>query len=615
MSTNRALTIVGMIGVLGVAACGSSGGSATHDGGPGAVDGAPGQPDAAPVTADAAMANSTETIGPGGGTVASGGWTLTVPRHALDHDVSIGIADNAGTVSGAASPMVAISPADTRFALPVTLSYANAGGASNPALYWAQDGTNFEEVGEGTSVQIIRLGSGYIAESSGHRTIYGVAYGQYNHGSGFTNVGQRYSRFMVNAWVPNGNSYTQRAGSATDDGLIVIHDVPVGRVLLQVGGRYIDTSSSVIDLTVARLGRPDASPPGHYGNFMLDLGNIESFTGGEDFEMYSPDADTWYFGMLSNNPPGMPGEGATSVSGLTIPANSGYTSWGDPANLIDGSKGDKAAIIQLAARTTNDGYPFMTLAREANFGSFTESDGSNTHLNATMSEVAQHDVSVSLKGSQFAALNVGPGGYSGGQFYVSVQADPEDGYGFSSTPDSMVAGFGDGDANLSGASYGVPSIASGWSVFGQAVYYHTFGAGNTALYTSGVVVDSLDGFASNGVKPVLGAAQNVKIGGKDARSPMTGVGTNPSVTWDAPSLGEGGYVYLVWLFTVESGGLTNLGEFITSNHGIVIPSGLVTSGKTYILEIDTMQGFSVDGTTHVPARWAKTPYGTATFTP
>jgi hypothetical protein len=609
MGTKRAVSIIGIIGLLALgAACGSSSGGI-----PG-LDAAPGFPDAAPLPPgpDGAITGS-NVVGAGGGTVTSGAWTISIPRHALDHDVTIGIADNAGAVTGAASPMVQISPADTRFAIPATLTYS-ADGGSSPALFWAQDGSNFEEVGEGTSVQIVRLGSGYIAESTGHRTIYGVVYHQFNHGSSFTNVGRDFSRFAVNALIPSGSSYTVVAGAATNDGLIVIPGVPVGRAVIQVGGRYLDTSASVIDLTTATLGRPDASPPGTYGNFVMNLDNLESWTSGDDLELYSPDADTWYFGIMSNPPPGAPGDGATSVSGLTIAASAGHTSSGDPANLIDGSKGDHAAIVQLAARATNDGVPFLTLAREANFGSFTEADGSSTNLSAAMTEVAQHDVSVSMKGSQFAGLAVGPGQFSGGQFIVSVEADPDDGLGFTATPDSMIAQFSGDDLSLSGASYGVPSIASGWTVFGEAVYYHVFSAGPTALYTSGVVVDSLDSFASNGVRPPVSPVQNVKIGGKDASLPAIAVGTTPSVTWDAPASGDGG-VYLVWLFSVDSGGLTNLAEFVTANHGVAIPPGLIASGKTYIIEIDAMQGFSLDGLTHVPSRWAKTPYGTATFTP
>jgi hypothetical protein len=95
------------------------------------------------------------------------------------------------------------------------------------------------------------------------------------------------------------------------------------------------------------------------------------------------------------------------------------------------------------------------------------------------------------------------------------------------------------------------------------------------------------------ISPLLSAVRNVTVNGQDASltpsGTLSGVGTTPTVAWMWPTQGQVADLFVVIYELRQSGGFASLKESGSVNTGdtgansLQIPSGMLQSGKTYVL--------------------------------
>ncbi len=126
---------------LALVACDDGGGGG--GGGGGGAGGAGGDGGGAP---PGTGESKTQVIGAQGGDLSHEGLTLAVPAGALPADTEITVTSTADAPQGdfeRLSPVFRFEPDGLQFAAPVTVRIAFAGGAREPAVYWASAGQPF----------------------------------------------------------------------------------------------------------------------------------------------------------------------------------------------------------------------------------------------------------------------------------------------------------------------------------------------------------------------------------------------------------------------------------------------------------------------------------------
>jgi hypothetical protein len=203
-------------------------------------------------------------------------------------------------------------------------------------------------------------------------------------------------------------------------------------------------------------------------------------------------------------------------------------------------------------------------------------------------------------------------------------------FGFYTTsPDLMLYTPSDGTANVDATvSYGNPYATLGkpWDEYAIINYFFAvpvqLGTAAPHLEFVGYAANlSLGELPSGVVKPLISPVRNVRIAGKDLRSPQTGIGMSPSVQWDAPAIGRATqyFIALKSLTATSTGTVAaTVATFITKDRTLQIPSTYLASGATYILSMTAIDFGSVDRTTDLfgdglPVESASSI--TSTFTP
>jgi hypothetical protein len=300
-----------------------------------------------------------------------------------------------------------------------------------------------------------------------------------------------------------------------------------------------------------------------------------------------------------------PADGDTSIAGQTID----WMAQGVP--LVDKSKGDVAAMSQLVERTSGT-EAYSAIDRYGTAHGFTQTNGVASTLTVAMSAVSQTTLALHWRGAEFEALlaDVGAGATAvPGADGVFIDALPDaNQFGFYTTsPDLMLYTPTDETANVDPTvTFGNPYSSQGrpWDEYAIIEYFFAVPVqlGSAAPYSEFVGYDSnlsLAELHGGVVKPLISPARHVRISGKDLGSPQTGVGTSPTVRWDAPAIGNATQ-YLVDLkaLAADSSGTSStiVATFITKDRSFQIPSTYLASGTTYILTITAINFGNVDRT-------------------
>lgn len=558
----------------------------------------------------ALIVNKSQIIDADGGIVnAGGGFAVAFPMNTVDSARTVTVTTMSMPPSTDAgvpvSPVYSFGPDGTVFAHPVLVTVPLPPGApSNTMLYWTKhDGSGaYENVG-GTVVggnlvaRVTHFSQGFLGTMSPTRTVSGTQLVTYIKPIGVNNIATDLTAATIAALVPNGSGgFTTYAGSGLADGSFNIPGVPVGNYLLRINKGYWWTNSDVFDAGRERLGRPDFVKPTMTTSITFNVTSLDTWQNGDELEFFSPEVDTFGFGLEQSVPVTA---GATALNNWTIDTTMELSDSG-AANLIDGSKGDTALLAQLSVRSTTDGGPYTAMSKIFNLPSFTQTDGGNTTSSGAFTDVsAANTVSPMLKGTQFvtyrAAIN--PAAYNCfGSFDVlfSINGQPYGKkYGMYSANIDYLLWQASGDATATGMTYGTPTT-SGWDAIGGATLYgcvdYTLPGTTTpaTVYLKIQTTTDLASLTAAPIVPQLTPVQGPKINGLDLFTARTGVGTTPTISWQAPAVGTATQYGVGIQHLVAQGTTTTnqvVANFRTGDTSLQLPPGLLVAGESYFFQI------------------------------
>lgn len=573
------------------------------------------------------------TVGTDGGQVTTeSGVVVDVPAGAIGSAQTITITESAEPASepGALSPVYSFEPHGIVFAQPVTVSLPlPAGAPANATVFWSKHGEpGFEDVGgtsDGTKIttKVVHFSEAFVAEPSGSRAVSGSKIVTWVTPSGIVNVPIDLTSLTVAALViDSSGNVTTHSGVGRADGTFAISGVPYGTYYLRVGSDFVVTSESAIDLGYVRLGRPDKIPASPSTSLTFDVTNLAPWQDGDSLEFFSTGADTWWFSTELDVPVAV---GSTALMGYTIDAALGANS--GPVSLIDGSKGDRGTLAQLEGRQSTEGMPYQAMSRIFEPASFTQTDGGNTVLTGSFTDVSlTKSVSFDARISQFVPLvtQVNPNATT--QFrFVGVLGQPGglDHGAFSASADFLLVYPGTADFVASNMSYGTP-LAGAWGEYASISFYnlvpYQVGSAASRNFRANIFQsDTVTAMSAAPIVPKISPVRNAKVGALDLSAAQSGVGTSPLLSWEPPTIGTPD-VYSVTVYRAyDNAGATAFelkATFRTSATSVRLPSGILATGEQYFVRIS-----AIDSTIPVAAPYrtsipiASAPFASALFTP
>ncbi|PTL80461.1 hypothetical protein DAT35_27890 [Vitiosangium sp. GDMCC 1.1324] len=433
------------------------------------------------------------------------------------------------------------------------------------------------------------------------------------------------STVVIGAWVPtaDGSGYVYRDGSGQANGTFLIPGVDRTPYFLRIGTTYLWMNSRNLDLSFARLGRPDTleEPVGTQLAFEID--GLSPWQVSDELQIHSTGAGIGYFSRSCSTPYHDPPEG-TTVYTDTIDYVGSLRLCGAVPSRIEPAKGDFVYVTQNVNRLDWDaGLPsglditetrLSTQIHSLGTADGGSSDAGTIFLKGTLAPLPTTAQAFDFRASQFETQVLAAHPSAVPYYdYVDVGTLPRfSDYGqYEGFPDLALAnnwspGEGDFHVNL---QYGNP-YPSHWQrvVVAQALSRVPFsvsqpdgGTTRTAWYSANAFSQAqvTDGVTQTLV-PQVGPARDLRINGLSATSSLSGVGTTPVVSWTVPALGTANryQVRLYVLSASATGGTTRtqVGYFLTSQTQFRVPPGFLVAGKTYYLQINAqyMPGSSPD---------------------
>jgi len=416
-------------------------------------------------------------------------------------------------------------------------------------------------------------------------------------------------------------------GTTHADGTFSIPDVPVGKVLLKLGSRYIETSHDNIDLVADALGRPnlaDATLPTPLTFAVTDLSPWQAT---DELQMFCSSSGTAAWAMETAATAGEPTVNDTSLSSFTYDLSRAGT-----PTVITGSQGDLLSLVQLS--TANDGArSYRTVSRIFTPSSFDVANGGMANLTGAFTPVTTSttldgvwdrpafDAELVAHGSSGALTNWST-------LAVSALSEAATRGFYSDEPDVLI--FAPGYTNdhtpvtMSwpiGDPYPVEWTRIAWVRYYR---YHLIQLGSAAplaVFDRLRVYRELSSISPQApIVPIVGLVVAPQVNGMSARGTLTGVGTTPTLSWTAPTIGTASRYYVdIYQVTTQAGATSRkrLANIETSSTEIIVPPGILASGQTYIFDITARSAGALDLETtpnrdSLPEGWALTATGLVT---
>ncbi|HSN91448.1 MAG TPA: hypothetical protein VLS93_09485 [Anaeromyxobacteraceae bacterium] len=412
----------------------------------------------------------------------------------------------------------------------------------------------------------------------------------------------------VAALVPDGaGGFRRYAGAFSADGSCSIPNVPAGTYLLElVEGaglvRYVETSSSVVDLGYDVLGRQDLAPATLPTLVTFNLSGLEPWGAGHEIQLASAGADLWDF-------PPAGGIALGQVSG-TVLEDWSAPAVGRPLGLLAAT--DILYVAQNPSYTATEGvqaYAYWRAAAAAPVSGVALSNGMPATIAAALAPVTRTStVSVDWRVTEFEALLAGMGPSAtplpaspheltveAGAYY---QLDPwPEGRGGTPETFRMVRGTATPDVVVTTSIvYGQYAEENLWSEWRSVAFTAT------VLYTAPGATTPLEARASIGrrepmlpapptpIVPAVGTVRSPLVAGSPALGTIPPTGLTPLVSWTAPLAGSPTSYRVTVHRLANDVGATRSAPVATwlvpgTSLGVRIPSGVLQAGGQYYLEI------------------------------
>jgi hypothetical protein len=416
----------------------------------------------------------------------------------------------------------------------------------------------------------------------GRRTVTGTRIDTYTTASGDMRAPGDLSHLQLLLLDSVTSCFATRPVITSSSGYFRIDNVPDGAYYLRVDPNwYVVSSSTSLELGVHRYGRPDAvltSPSAMPTTLVLNATGLAPWQATDWLEIDSLNAGvTLALGDFAPMP------GATTVSGLNL-------TWFD--NLIDASQGDRATLAQQKTVHAPDGLDYVSVHEFAELPPFSLVNGGTTTVAAHLVGLAPlTTTTIAFVAHTFfnAALSAWHPHLSNAVMFCSINlAASNDVYG-PTLAYYMTSTTGDSTLRLQhgnpysplwgtehvvcGAAYQTYSTPSGDAILGDpigAVGFSPVGTGQLTMTAP--------------IAPVL----NMMINGQGGSDDQSGVGVSPRVSWSPPQIGAATLYYVTILelrrdfnnILLEIARITD-----TASTEILIPPGVLESGKTYVIVV------------------------------
>jgi len=415
----------------------------------------------------------------------------------------------------------------------------------------------------------------------------------------------------VVAYIPTGTgSYTQITGT-TGSGTFSVPNVPPGYFMLQVGfnstySQLLWTNASDVDFSNPVQGRTDSTrgttTPTLNVNFTIPVADSV-----DQSYLFIPNLGSYVFLHDSNFPK----------------CNSQWTdsfSWYFP--LADPTKGDQTYVYhsQPVADLLNHTWTGNQLTDFAGSLALAKPDGGNVNFSGSMAaQTSNVSVRANISVSQFAALAGGVSPTFSGTSVFTMNVQPYTAEYYlnlgpvnANTDNSTIAPLvlfpyaqTGTDADLGDVPYSDP-FPTAWPTYAAFnliahLPYAADGGTTPAEFWGGIGTLTLNLPTSGSpMVPMVGPATSIKINGNDFFQAQPSAGTQPVVSWSAPSVGiPDGYSLNIIQLTTVGGGVTIIGgqnTIYTTQTSITLPPGLLKSGYAYVFQLQTFKGNSNVGT-------------------
>jgi len=445
------------------------------------------------------------------------------------------------------------------------------------------------------------------------RTVTGTRILSYWPDSGRTDVVPDNSTVVPVAYAPDGGGgWVVRTGSFGPLGTFSISGVPPGSYILDVqlsvvGGaagaahQMVVTSAGSVDLGWDILGRADQAYAASATQVTYQVSGLEPWTAntgtpgvGDYLQVTSSNADAF-------DAPVGPWYGLDFPAGATSGTKTGqwYT------HLVDAAKGDVTYFHQLATHSTTVGpttYSYRTAVRSASHSNVTVANGLPVTIPVALGPVAfAGTLQVNWPISQFDAylqqINPSAAG-STHQLYVSatphglVKPSP---LALDGSPQMFLFGAPSavGDVNLGALPYGqvFADRSTLWKEWRGAEYFACVvrtapgaASGRTFCGSISRLGEATAPAPPTPIVPILTPPRNPAINGLDAFQDRSGVGTTPTLSWTAPTVGLPSH-YALYIFRLVAAGTGTTWEYTaylqTGATSVTVPPGILEAGKSY----------------------------------
>jgi hypothetical protein len=419
----------------------------------------------------------------------------------------------------------------------------------------------------------------------------------------------------VQAVLPDGTAFHGTFNSV--DGSFSIPNVPAGHYYLILGNEtVIWTDRSAVDLGWSRAGRKDAqlATAGtelRFNTAGLNPWNLEGNHDYVEYFDYNTDAYADSFGASN-----LPTNRSTALNGMTIP-------WQN--NLADTTQGDAPIIAQMV--TTRVGSEHVQIAQKAYSPSpLIMGDGTGATINGAFADLSPGaSLAFNWNRSEFAAyrsdlpLQVE---HASPHFYVSATPGLTQN-GYVGTALDLLEYHHDSSDVTTDVDLGpltlpaLPPHFEGVVSAGQSFQIYLTLPGTTVPWwyrgrVSQVVTMDFPTDVSP-LKPIVSPPRNLRIGATSLFGDVSGVGLNPTLAWDPPTLGSP-QGYRIYVYEIFANGSATLGNYLckvyTKETHMKIPSNFLEIGKHYFFIVRAMARSGYDPTA-APWGFERPPYGYA----
>jgi hypothetical protein len=410
-----------------------------------------------------------------------------------------------------------------------------------------------------------------------------------------------------------GPDFTAIPGVGATDGTFRIDGVPEGPYDLKVNARYAELTASTIDLTGSAIGRPGVIHTSASTPLVFDVSALEAWQATDELQLFSPETGGMAYAMETFATSGAPTAGATALAGFTYD----LVRASDRA-LVDAAAGDQVTLTQLATRTAGT-RTYRTVTRAFTPAPFTVTPGDSEMLSGAFTTV---DTSKMLDvlwdrpafNADVTAHAPGQDSQNWSTFAVSVIPEGTTRGFYDDAPDVVVFAPGyqtDTTAVSAAWPYGDPYPAEwtrvAWVRFFKYRFMQLPGAAPTAVFTRLFSYYDLSSLSATApLEPLVGLVVNPQINGMAAygNGTLAGIGTSPTISWTAPTVGTASRYYVGIYEVVASSGTTAFKQVASVDSArteVHVPPGLLATGHTYVFMITARSSPNLDPAAHLAA--------------